>query len=230
MCFIVKSFFTIDKHNTLVYTLYMNNNLKLTTKQMEAMRYIRNCIVHFGKTPSVREIMRKLDYNSPQSATLIINGLIKKGLLKKRENGTIQLIRDLEEKLYHAQTINVPIVGVVACGTPILAKENIEGYIPVSTRLAKANHKYFLLRASGDSMDKAGINDGDLVLVKQQPTADEGDKVVALIDDGATVKKFHKTEEAIVLKPQSNNPAHKPIVLTEDFQVQGIVVATLSNF
>lgn len=208
----------------------MNSNLNLTTKQSEAVRYIRNCIVHFGKTPSVRDIMRKLGYNSPQSATLIIEGLIKKGFLKKREDRSLQLIRDLEESVYHAQTVNVPLVGVVACGTPILAEENIEGYIPVSTRLAKPNHKYFLLKAFGDSMDKAGIKDGDIILVKQQPNADEGDKVVALIDEGATVKRFYKTKEAIILKPQSTNPKHKPIILTDDFQVQGIVEATISNF
>lgn len=208
----------------------MNNNEILTTKQSQAMRFIRNSVVHGGKAPSIRDVMRALEYGSPRSAVLIIEDLVNKGLLKKRENGSIQLVRDLEEKSYHAQTINVPLVGTVACGTPILAEENIEGYISVSTGLAKPNHKYFLLRALGDSMNKAGINDGDIVLVQQQPTADEGDKVVALIDDGATVKKFHKTEEAIVLKPQSNNPAHKPIVLTEDFQIQGIVVATIPNF
>lgn len=207
----------------------MNNNAKLTTKQVEAMRHIRNCIAHSGKSPSVRDIMRALNYQSPRSAVLVIDELINKGLLKKRENGSIQLVRDLEEKSYHAQTVNIPLVGTVACGTPILAEENIEGYIPVSIRLAKPNHKYFLLRAQGDSMNKVGINDGDLVLVKQQSTADEGDKVVALIDDGATVKKFHRTEEAIVLKPQSSNSKHKPIVLTEDFQVQGVVHAILPN-
>lgn len=210
--------------------MYMNDNPKLTTKQLEAMRYIRNCIARSGKAPSVRNIMNALNYQSPRSAVLITSELIRKGLLKKRENGTIQLIRDIEEKSYHAQTVNVPLVGVVACGTPILAEENIEGYIPVSTRLAKPNHKYFLLRALGDSMNKAGINDGDLVLVKQQPSADEGDQVVALIDDGATVKKFHWAEGAVVLEPQSSNPKHKPIILTEDFQVQGIVEATIPNF
>lgn len=208
----------------------MNNNAKLTTKQVEAMRHIRNCIAHSGKSPSVRDIMRALNYQSPRSAVLVIEELINKGLLKKRENGSIQLVRDLEEKSYHAQTVNVPLVGVVACGTPILAEENIEGYIPVSTRLAKPNHKYFLLRAQGDSMNKAGINDGDLVLVKQQPAADEGDKVVALIDDGATVKQFHWADGAIILKSRSTNSAHKPIVLTDDFQIQGIVITVLNNF
>lgn len=208
----------------------MNNNTELTTKQVEAMRYIRNCVAHNGKTPSVRDIMKSLGYKSPRSASLLIESLKKKGFLKKRPGGLIQLIKDLEEKSYHAQTINIPLVGSVACGTPILAEENIEGYVPVSTRLAKPNHKYFLLKAEGDSMNKAGINDGDLVLVRQQSTADEGDKVVALIDDGATVKQLHWADGAIVLRPKSSNPNNKPIILTEDFQVQGVVIATISNF
>ncbi len=174
--------------------------------------------------------MKALNYHSPRSAVLVTDELVGKGLLKRRKNGALQLIRDIEEKSYHAQTVNIPLIGTVACGTPILAEENIEGYIPVSTRLAKPNHKYFLLRASGDSMDKVGIKNGDLVLIKQQPTADEGDKVVALIDNGATIKQFHWADGAVVLRPKSTNPKHRPIVLTEDFQVQGIVQAVISNF
>lgn len=209
--------------------MYMEG-LNLTSKQLEALRHIRNSVAHTGKAPSVRNIMNALGYQSPRSASLVIDELIKKGLIRKRKNGNIQLVRDIDGRLYHAQTVDVPLVGAVACGTPILAQENIEGYLPVSTRLAKSNHKYFLLRAVGDSMNKAGINDGDLVLIQQQPMAEEGDIVVALIDDGATVKKFHYADRAVVLKPLSSNKKHKPIILTEDFQVQGIVKATISNF
>ena len=78
-------------------------------------------------------------------------------------------------------------------------------------------------------MNQTKINDGDLVLVKQQPTANEGDKVVALIDDKATIKEFHRAQNMIILKPKSSNKKHKPIILTEDFQVQGVVIATIPN-
>jgi len=206
------------------------SELKLTMKQSQAMQFIRNSVAHDGKAPSVRNIMRALDYSSPRSATLVIDALIKMGLLKKRTSGLLQIVRDIKDSSYHAQTVSIPLVGVVACGTPILAEENIEGYFSISTRLAKPNHKYFLLRASGDSMNKAGISDGNLVLVEQRAVAEEGDKVVALIDDAATVKKYHEADGAIVLKPQSTNPKHRPIILTEDFQVQGIVRAVLPNF
>ena len=123
----------------------------------------------------------------------------------------------------------MPLVGTVACGTPLLAEENIEAIIPVSVKLAKPHYKYFLLKASGDSMDQAGINDGDLVLVRQQPAAEIGDIVVALIDDEATIKEFHVSDETIILKPRSTNKQHKPIILTRGFQVQGIVITSIPN-
>jgi repressor LexA len=93
--------------------------------------------------------------------------------------------------------------------------------------LIKGSNNYFLLRAKGNSMNEVGITDGDLVLVKQQPTADNGDFVVALIDDDATIKEFRKNNDAIVLKPRSTEQKHQPIILTRDFIIQGIVVATI---
>jgi repressor LexA len=126
-------------------------------------------------------------------------------------------------------TIEVPLVGNAACGTPLLAQENIEAMVPVSTLLALRGQKHFLLRAIGDSMNDAGIDDGALVLVRQQSTADSGDVVVALVDDEATIKELRKSADAVVLLPRSKNRSHKPIVLRRDFQVQGVVVATLPD-
>jgi repressor LexA len=110
---------------------------------------------------------------------------------------------------------------------PLLAEENVEATIPVSKSLARPGGKYFLLRAVGDSMDLAGIEDSDLVLVRQQPTAENGEKVVALINEEATVKIFHREKDVVLLRPQSRNKAHKPFVLSDDFLIQGVVVATL---
>ena len=109
---------------------------------------------------------------------------------------------DLADDNSQARTVPIPLVGTAPCGSPLLAEENIEAMIQVSTTLAKPPHRYFLLRARGNSMDKANINDRDLVLVKQRVSADNGDLVVAIIDDEATIKEFKRTKSAVVLRPQ----------------------------
>jgi len=207
----------------------MKNDNAFTRKQIEAIRHIRNWIMHKARTPSIRELMADLGYKSPKSVQDILEQLKDKGVIKKLANGEYQLVMNPDFGSTHAQTISVPIVGNVACGMPILAEENIEGYIPVSTSLAKTGSKYYLLHAQGDSMNEAGINEGDLVLVKQQPTANEGDRVVALIDGEATIKEFHRAQNMIILKPKSSNKKNKPIILTDDFQVQGVVVASIPD-
>jgi len=142
-------------------------------------------------------------------------------LSKKTDDGTNKNAITL------TKTTNIPLLGSIACGTPILAIENIEAEIPVSVELIKGSNKYFLLRAKGNSMNEAGINDSNLVLVKQQYTAENGDRVVALIDDEATIKEFYNKGETIVLKPKSTEKKHQPIILTRDFKIQGIVVAVI---
>lgn len=204
-------------------------NQTLTTKESEAVRQIRNSLMQYGKTPSIRELMSALGYRSPRSASVIIENLVHKGVLKRKLDGKFQLIRS-ESDIAHAQTIDVPLVGTAACGAPILAQENIEAMIPVSVQLAKAPYKYFLLKAKGDSMDEKGIKDGDFVLVRQQPTAENGDMVVALIDNEAAIKEFYKTHSAVILKPRSKNKTHQPIILTTNFQIQGIVIAAIPHF
>jgi repressor LexA len=203
---------------------------RLTSKEVEAVRHIRNWIAHRGRTPSIRELMGAMGYRSPRSAQDVLERLAEKGLIKKFEDGGYQLVRNPNLGRAHKQTVEVPVIGSVAAGTPILAEENIEGFVSISTSLAKRGGNYFLLRVRGDSMDEAGINDGDFVLVRQQAVAETGDRVVALIDDEATVKEFHPQDDVVVLKPRSSNPKNKPIILDHDFQIQGIVVAAVPNF
>lgn len=198
----------------------------LTNNELEAIRHIRNAFVHKGEAPSVRDLMKDMEYSSPRSAALIIDSLIAKKYLQRKGDGSLQLIRNINDE-HREQTIEVPLIGTVACGTPILAEENLEANVPVSIKLAPITQKHFLLRAKGDSMNLRGINDGDLVLVRQQSTANNGDLVVALIDDEATIKEFHHMKEAIILKPRSKNKDHKPIILTNDFKIQGKVVTTI---
>ena len=201
----------------------------VTNKELEAIREIRNSLMHVGRVPSMRELMASLGYRSPRSASFIVDKLIKKGVLRRKDNGNLQFLKSLGDDTTRAETLDDPLVGMVACGAPMLAKENVQAKIPISTKLAKPPHHYFLLKAKGDSMDQKGIDDGDLVLVRQQTTAKDGDTVVALIDDEATIKEFRIGCETFVLKPRSKNKQHQPIVLTKDFQVQGVVVTTVGK-
>jgi repressor LexA len=201
----------------------MNRTAK---KDIRGYAFIRNQVMHLGITPSLREIGRAVGYASPRSVQLLLERLKKRGLLAY-SNGIIKLsARHPIPAGLVERTIEVPLVGSVACGLPSLAEQEHEALIEVSTKFARPGHTYFILRAKGTSMNKSGINDGDLVLVRQQPTAEEGEKIVALINDEATIKHFHREGALIMLKPNSTDKNHKPIVLSDEFMIQGVVVAT----
>jgi repressor LexA len=203
---------------------------ELKSNEARALSFIRNRLVHRGTAPSVREVAAELGFQSPRSAAVVIDRLIELGFLRRRQSDRgLQLLRNPETTREQEATIEVPLVGSAACGAPLLAVENVEAMIQVSTQLAPPPHRYFLLRARGDSMTEVGIEDGNLVLVRQQETAEAGQLVVALVDDEATIKELRRSKDAVALMPRSKNPANKPIVLRRDFRVQGIVVATLPN-
>jgi repressor LexA len=196
--------------------------------ERQALRVIRNRLLHTGEAPSVRELSATLGFASPRSASLIIERLIEKGFLRRRDRDrALQLLRMPEGTRDRESTVDIPLVGNAPCGAPLLAEENVEATIAVSTTLAKPPHRYFILRARGDSMTEAGIPDGSLVLVRQEQQARSGQTVVALVDDEATIKELQRAADAVVLMPKSKNPSHKPIVLRRDFLVQGVVVAAL---
>lgn len=201
----------------------------VSNKELAALRVMRDFLMKYGKMPSVRELMKEMDYKSPRSAAVILQNLIDKNILKKKDDGSIQFIQYEfnENETTSEQTVKIPLLGAIACGLPILAEENIEAMIAVSTKLAKPTGKYFLLQAKGDSMNEKGINNGDLVLVKQQSSADNGDIVVALIDDEATIKELRINDDNVLLLPRSSNKTHTPIILSRNFIVQGIVVSTI---
>ncbi len=198
----------------------------LGIKAREALRHIRNFLMQHGRMPSIRELMKEMKYKSPLSPMLLLNKLAANDFLEKKPDGSYILLKDLTAR-GSARTVAIPLVGTASCGMPILAQENIEAMIPVSTNLAKPGSTYFLLRARGDSMNEVGINNGDLILVKQQPTASNGQNVVALIDDEATVKEFQHKGNFVTLLPRSNNKTLQPIILTQDFKIQGVVVAII---
>ena len=194
---------------------------KISKKQQEILDFIKSEILKKGYPPAVREICEAVNLKSTSSvhshlATLEKNGYIRKDPTKPR---AIEVISD-QFQLVRRETVNVPLVGTVAAGQPILAQENIENYFPVPAEYMPANQS-FLLKVKGDSMIRAGINSGDLILVEQCKDARNGDIVVALIENSATVKTFYKEKGHIRLQPE--NETMDPIIVDKDFEILGKV-------
>lgn len=203
---------------------------RLTPKQLLFLERLVDYQAREGVPPSVREMQALGGFRSPRSVAQFLDALQQAGYIERAAGA--RNVRILKRPpgaapSDRADTVLVPLVGRVAAGQPILAAENVEDYIPVSTSLARGRWNYFILRVQGDSMDRAGIQHGDLVLVRQQDTAEPGDKVVAFIDDNATVKRLRIGRDAILLEPLSTNPVHRPIVVGPEFRVQGVVIATI---
>ncbi len=194
---------------------------KITQKEQEILEYIKDTILRKGYPPSVREICEAVHLKSTSSVhshleTLERNNYIRRDPTKPR---TIEIIDDCFN-LTRRELVNVPMVGTVAAGQPILAEQNIENYFPIPVELLP-NGQTFMLRVKGESMINAGIFDGDQIIVKQQETARNGEIVVALIDDSATVKRFYKEKGYYRLQPE--NDALEPIIVKE-VQILGVVI------
>ena len=198
---------------------------KISKKQKEILEYIKSEILNRGYPPAVREICEAVNLKSTSSVhshleTLEKNGFIRRDPTKPR---AIEVIDD-QFQLTRREVVNVPLVGCVAAGIPILAQENIENYFPVPAEYMPANQA-FLLKVKGDSMIRAGINSGDLVLVEQRKDVQNGDIVVALIGDSATVKTFYKEKGQIRLQPE--NETMDPIIVDKDLDILGKVFGVL---
>ena len=194
---------------------------KITSKQQEILEYIKETILNKGYPPSVREICAAVSLKSTSSVhshleTLEKNGYIRRDPTKPR---TIEIIDDCFN-LTRRELVNVPMIGTVAAGQPILAEENIENYFPIPVELLP-NRQTFMLRVKGESMVNVGIFDGDQIIVKQQEYAENGEIVVALLDDAATVKRFFKEQGHYRLQPE--NDALDPIIVDE-VQILGVVI------
>ena len=197
---------------------------KITAKQQEILDYIKNCILSKGYPPAVREICEAVHLKSTSSVhshleTLEKNGYIRRDPTKPR---AIEIMDD-DFSLSRREVVNVPIVGTITAGEPILATENIQDYFPIPVEMLP-NNEIFMLKVRGDSMINAGIYSGDQVIVAQQSTADNGDIVVALIDDSATVKRFYKENNVYRLQPE--NDTMSPIIV-EKVEILGKVIGLI---
>ncbi|QDW74007.1 transcriptional repressor LexA [Lachnospiraceae bacterium KGMB03038] len=200
---------------------------KISAKQQEILDYIKSQILERGFPPAVRDICEAVHLKSTSSVhshleTLEKNGYIRRDPTKPR---AIEILDDSFQML-RRETANVPIVGRVAAGEPLLAEQNIEDYFPIPTEFLP-NNQTFLLKVRGESMINAGILDGDYVLVEQRQTASNGEMVVALIEDGATVKTFYKEEGVIRLQPE--NDTMDPIIV-QDVMILGKVIGVFRFF
>jgi repressor LexA len=217
---------------TQSFILFYTMTEYLSDSDKKAYAFIRNRIVHGFGTPTLEEINKIINRSSPRSAVLALQRIEKAGLIKRMDR-KIRLTSESSSSNTSISVIEIPLVGAVAAGMPILAEENIETTIPVSTGLARPGFRYFLLRVVGTSMNQAKVHgikieDGSIVLVRQQGTAENGEIAVALINDEATVKIFEKKNGMVILRPNSSDP-YKPIVLTDNCVIQGIVVAVLPS-
>lgn len=195
-------------------------NDELTDRQARILDYIRHVTRTRNYPPSVREIGEAVGLSSSSTVHNHLNQLERRGLIRRdpSKSRTVQLVQDARSDEARRNVVSVPLVGHVAAGSPILAEENIEDHIALSADLAQEG--WFFLKVRGDSMVNAGILDGDMVLVRPQPAADNGQIIVAMVEGEATCKRLDRRSGMIRLLPE--NEDYEPIV-APDAQVVGLV-------
>ena len=194
---------------------------------LKGFLFIADHMARYGKQPSFQAIATELDYASKRSVQLLLKRLVVSGRITY-ENGTIELVHK-SEMVQSERTVRVPILGQVPAGPPEEAMEDAKGYVEVSTSLARPGSQYYVLQAKGNSMDRAGIDSGDHMLIRQQTTAENRDIVIAFVNGAVTVKRFRRDGDVVVLTPESSNPDHKPMYFSQDFAIQGKVITRLPN-
>lgn len=199
----------------------------ISAKQTEILEYIKKVTLSRGYPPSVREICDAVNLRSTASVHSHLETLEKKGYIRRDPSKprAIEIVDD-EFAISRREFAQIPIVGSIAAGEPLLAEQNITDYFPIPADMLK-NGEYFMLTVKGDSMINAGIFDGDKVIVIQKNTASNGDIVAALLEDGATVKTFYNEGDHIRLQPE--NDEYDPIIV-KDAAILGEVVGVFRLF
>ncbi|MBS7271791.1 MAG: transcriptional repressor LexA [Fibrobacter sp.] len=205
---------------------------ELTSRQEEILEYIKKYSKENRMPPTVREIGNHFEISSTNGVRSILAALIKKGYINRspRLSRGIEVIdNDKSGNVAEApsNTIEIPIVGRVAAGTPILAVQNLEGTVTIDRDFLACRSDVFALRVKGDSMINAGIFDGDLIFARQQKTAERGEIIVAQIDNEATVKYYHPLADHVELRPA--NPRYRPIIVKndKDFTIAGKLIGVM---
>lgn len=202
----------------------------LSAKQQEILAYLKDFILKKGYPPAVREICEAVHLKSTSSVHAHLETLEERGYIRKdpTKPRTIEIVDDTFN-LVRRELVNIPIIGTVTCGEPIIAEERTEDYFPIPPKYLKTNGKNtYMLKVKGDSMINAGIFDGDLVMVEETNTAQNADIVVALIDDSATIKTFYKENGYIRLQPE--NDTMEPIIVHDEMSIIGKVIGLFRTF
>lgn len=201
----------------------------MSTKAQEAWKFIYNYQKLKGYSPTLKEIKESINLRSLRGASLQLDKLEKLGYIQRKKNSrrAIEILIE-PEKQKSQDLVSIPLVGEIKAGIPILAQENIEEYKKIPKYLLHGRSNTFLLRVKGDSMTKTGINPGDIVIIGQQNAAEDGDIVVAFLpeEETATLKRFKKMQEYIMLLPESYSSEYKPIIET-NVLIQGKVIEKL---
>lgn len=200
---------------------------KITAKQNAILEYIKECVLKKGYPPSVREICEAVHLKSTSSVHSHLETLEEKGYIRRdpTKPRTIEII-DEEFNPSRRELYSVPLVGTVAAGQPILAEQNISDYFPIPADMLP-NGEVFMLEVKGESMVNAGILNGDKVIVQMQNTARNGEMVVALLEDSATVKTFYKENGHFRLQPEND---HMDPIIADDVQIMGKVIGVFRMF
>ena len=202
---------------------------KITKKQSEILEYIKNEILNRGFPPAVREICDAVHLKSTSSVHSHLESLEKNGYIRRNPTKprAIEILDD-NFNLVRREIINVPIMGKVAAGSPILAVENVDGYFPIPSEYMPKGKTTFMLEVKGESMINAGIFNGDKVLVQQQTTAENGEMIVALVEDSATVKTYYKEDGYYRLQPENDDMT--PIIVDGELKILGKVIGVFRFF
>ena len=197
-------------------------NAKVTAKIQELFEYIKAFQRENGYPPTVREIQRRFGIRSTASVSYYLRMLEQEGLIKrsKQKNRCIELVGD-------SRSYDVPLVGDIAAGTPLLATQNIDSYFPLPEGFFGKGAELFMLQVRGESMIDIGINNGDLVVIRRQNTAENGEIAAVLIDDEATLKRFYKEKDYFRLRPEN---ATMQDIITKKAEILGILVGLIRRY
>jgi repressor LexA len=236
---VVRPFSKVNDSDKILDTIFRPNIIAIMGRKRllakeTVLSAINQWLVQYGVAPTIEELRKALKVGSTRTVLRYLDQLEEDELIERRSGA--RGLRPLKSSVSKGfQTQAVPLIGQVAAGPFMLAEENLEGWVRLPKTFTKPpSAKFFLLRVKGDSMNKAQVDggkieEGDLVLVRQESAGSDGQIVVALVDDAANIKRFAKGPGYYLLKPESTNPKHHPIVLNKDFRIQGVVIRVLKN-